>query len=194
MPRPAASPRLQSIDPTALARDVAVQAAQRAGLPRPAHPGRTKISRQVSAVAWFAVRGGSAGGPHRLDAIRSMVMGPAAAPGVGADWRDLSDLSTPLGVVVLAARGRLRLGDTPPRPVTGAELAALAGLDASHVRRLLRDGALAEAPMSDDERAAGHYPRAAKLIRPESARALLDGPGATTAPEGATNGKTEAEG
>jgi len=184
MPRPAASPRLQAIDPSLFARESAVQAARDAGLPKPKQPGVTKIARQVSSLAWFAVHGGPVTEDRRRELWGLVRRLSPTRPG-HADWWNLSDLSTRLGVVLLAARARLRLTDATPRPVTGAEFAALAGLDASHVRRLLREGALAEVVVDRDVREVDSYPRAAKLIRPDSARAFLDAAGVTTAPEGA---------
>lgn len=184
MPRPAASPRLQAIDPSLFAREFAVQAARDAGLPRPKQPGVTKIARKVRTLAWFAVHGGPIDDERRRELWGLVSHLSPTRPG-HADWWNLSDLSTGLGVLLLAARARLRLAEARPRPVTGAEFSALAGLDASHVRRLLREGVLAEAAASRDEREIDSYPRAAKLIRPDSARAFLDAAGVTTAPEGA---------
>lgn len=131
MPRPSKTPRLSTIDPSAVATQAARATAARDQLPLPEDPMVTDLARRVASLARYA-QGGDAEAETK-DALESV-----GATLYGGPWARVTEPSSALGVVVLAARARWKLAQAAPVQV--AELAALAGLDPSHVRRLLRDG------------------------------------------------------
>ena len=162
MPRPASTPRLATIDPDALGREISDRMRDhvaRAGLScglGTHESGPSDIAHTVADLTRYARDGA------RLDAdvqeylvrlipLWSAPLGDAPTP---LDVADDLDADEPLGVVMLAALGREAI--SLDQRVPARQLAALAGIDVQSLRRLAAQG---ELKMRDGEVAAGEAGR-----------------------------------
>jgi hypothetical protein len=163
MARPANTPRLRDIDPSALARDIAGRVLDHIvsqamslvsvdAIPSLPNAEQTEIYRVVRALAGYAR------GDHGLDApVQEYLisLGPLYLAVIGQTGEpDGEELTTELGVVIHAAAGRAALERKPPRglpapTLSTLQLAALGGMAQRAVAALCRAGEL-EAEQDDN--------------------------------------------
>jgi hypothetical protein len=153
MARPPASYRLQALDPSVVAERAVLAAAERSTLDAPKEPLRSELGRKAMALTAYAQGTGAAESPREL----VYEVGRAV---FGVEREDPAvPLDSMVGVVLVAARCRAKLSAEPPATVSTKELAALAGVHPSHVRRVAQRSGV-------DRVARG-------TISPSSARAYL---------------------
>lgn len=160
MAPPTQTLRLAQIDPEALAREIAQQSLDHLhssllgllGMDwtlRAPGGGRgdlvlTPIYQAVRALARYAVHGDELDAPVHEYLISLVPLWMAVIGQTDAEGIDDADPSTELGLIILAARARDELARK--RPVSALQLATLAGVDAAHVRLLVRQGELRAVP------------------------------------------------
>lgn len=138
MARPSNTPRLKRTDPDDFARRVVQLAAARTTLEKPADPSDVPLGADAARTASYA-RGDSPADESTAQRLRRVCLG---VYGVGSPEDAPAKLDSVVGVVVLAARARLKLDASPRRPVSTSEFAAYASIDASTARRWMRDKSL----------------------------------------------------
>lgn len=159
MPRSTTRPRLATIDPATLAADVderLVRYLGRLAVPlspgltlHVGHHGQSDMALTVSALVTYAQRGlpvwdWDTHGEAR-DGVQSVVSTLYACPAdtsivgpLAETDLDDADLDDPLALVLVAAWARVQLADG--EALTVRQLGALAGLDASVIRKMNKDG------------------------------------------------------
>lgn len=153
MAPPTTLPRLATLDPEALARELEEQlAAHLARLAVPLSPGTVHVQRAAAGEsdlaatvrdlhAWAARGDGDA--EEALEAagdLAAVLYRPPVGGAPAAPAELVSDVAptTAAGLLLVAAAARCRIADGGA--VAPRELAALAGVDAAHVRLLVRQG------------------------------------------------------
>lgn len=167
MPRPSHTPRIGSVEPHEVAARAVQIAAARATLKAPEDHRDVPLGRDTELLARYAASGSTDEGIDARDLLERVARGI-----YGSSPEDVpADLNSILCVVILSAAARIKIASRPPRPVTTSEFAAVAGIDRSTVRRMMREGSLTRVGRG--------------LVDPASAAASLAAARAKAAPSGA---------